>query len=154
MAFFSTFRCLVEPARRDSLSPRMKYKKPSPFFIVILIITSGAFAWIMWIQAEAAKYQTDLGPQIRSAYGFSHGSPYIKTGDYRVEVFTVYPDAGGILERAGFRNGDIVVSENITGFYKLLYQSKAKEVTVTVVDGGDGPPVEQRKTRVVSFAGL
>lgn len=113
--------------------------------IVLLLIL------IWWITSQAQLYQSEYGPGLRREFHFNHGSPYIVVEGERKEVFTIYPKLGGLLYEAGFRDGDIIVSESITGFYKLLYHSRGRQASVDVVDGGDGPPLEERELRVITF---
>lgn len=113
--------------------------------IVLLLIV------IWWITSQAELYQSKYGPELRREFQFNHGSPYIDVEGERKEVFTIYPKSGSLLYKAGFRDGDIIVSESITGFYKLLYHSRGKQVSVDVVDGGDGQPVEERELRVITI---
>jgi len=129
----------------------MKIKKPSITFVLIISIVLAGWVWIVWTKTNATKYQTELGPQIRGKFGFAHGSPYIKAGDKHIEVFTIHPKTDGLLHKAGFKDGDIVVDQTITDFYKMLYHAKGKVVEIKVVDGGDGLPIAQRKTRTISF---
>lgn len=113
-------------------------------FVFFLIATR-------WIANQAAFYQTEIGPQLREEFGFNHGSPYIQAGTDKVEVFTIYPKQNGFMHNVGFNEGDIIVSESITGFYKLLYQSKGKKVSVNTLMGGDGPPLDNREVKTLTF---
>lgn len=130
----------------------MKQKIRLGKFSITLIILAGLFlGWGRWIAYQASLYQGERGPELRRELGFGVGSPYIQTGDRRTEVFTIYPVADSVMETAGFRNGDIVLSTSITRFYKLLYHSRGKSVTVEVVKGGNGVALDQRKLRVITF---
>lgn len=91
------------------------------------------------------------GPELRSEFGFVSGSPYVRAGEKEVEVFTIHPVKGGYLDKVGFRDGDIVTSDSITGFYKLLYNSRGETVSVQVVKGGDGAPIDQREIKTLTF---
>lgn len=114
-----------------------------------LIFAAAGYAY--WTTYQGQKYQSHLGGDLRERLGFTHGSPYVIAGEEKIEVFTVYPEADGFLYAAGFRSGDIVTSESITGFYRLLYQNAGKPVSVVVVPGGDGPPISLRKKRKFEF---
>ncbi len=127
----------------------MKLGRSIGIFILAAIVLLLILIW--WITSQAQLYQSNYGPGLRSEFQFSNGSPYINAGGERKEVFTIYPKPGGLLHNAGFRDGDIIVSESITGFYKLLYHSRGKQVTVEVVDGGDGQPLEERELRLITF---
>jgi len=91
------------------------------------------------------------GPQVRenSRLAFHHGSPYIRAGGELVEVFTLYPKPESPLALAGVWAGDIVVSHTIREFYKLLHGGRGTSISITVVDGGDGPPLAERTARTV-----
>jgi hypothetical protein len=97
--------------------------------------------------AHAKALQEDLG--------FVHGSPYIRV-KWRLlsqEVMTfeqVRPE--GPLARAGIREGDIVADKSLwyVGFYRMLEAARGKEVVISVVAGGDGPPLTKRPVRKVS----
>ncbi len=127
----------------------MKTLKFSPLFIavVFLILLSGG--WVLWVEDQARTYQTELGPEIERQFGFVHGTPYISAGENRIEVLTVHPVPGGRLARAGFMAGDIVISENISSFYKLLHESGDTAISIDVVNGGDGAPIQQRSIRTL-----
>ena len=119
-------------------------------YSVVIVIVFFLIA-IKWITSQAALYQTELGSQLREEFGFSHGSPYIQSGTDKVEVFTIYPKPNSFMHDVGFSKGDIIVSESITGFYKLLYKSKGKKVSVNTVSGGDGPPLVDREVKTLTF---
>ena len=119
-------------------------------YSIVLVIAFFLIS-IRWIASQAELYQRELGTQLREEFRFSHGSPYIQSGRERIEVFTIYPEPNGFMHDAGFNNGDIIISESITGFYKLLYKSKGKKVSVDVVGGGDGPPLVDRDIKTLTF---
>jgi hypothetical protein len=91
----------------------------------------------------AAALQRDLG--------FGHGSPYVLVGNSRKELMTiehVTPD--GVFDRAGIRSGDIPLDDlSIAGFYRWLDASRGQTVTISVADGGDGPPLRERPKRSI-----
>ncbi len=131
----------------------MEKKKLAIRILVGSVLALGAtfVGMVGWILVEAGVYQVMYGPGLEQQFGFTHGSPYVDSGgDYR-EVFTLHPTKDGNLSKAGFEDGDIVRSHKITGFYKLLHQSKGKTVSVTVVEGGDGIRIEDRKERVLTI---
>ncbi len=43
--------------------------------------------------------------------------------------------------------GDIILGPSISGLYKLLHRGRGSEVRLVVVDGGEGPPLNQRPRR-------
>ena len=116
------------------------------YTVVTLIIGFLIFGW--WTSKQAHYYQTELGPQLRQQYGFATGTPIINIGGKRLEVLTIYPEKDGPLEKAGFKNEDIVLSTTLTGFYQSLHSQK-RPLSYTVVDGGDGISLKDRPTRTI-----
>lgn len=115
----------------------------------IAIGSLAALVGIIYVTAEMFYY---LGKPLEDDLGFRHGSPYLRCGDSIQEVFTIEAIVpGGIFDQAGIRDGDIVMGPSITGFYKLLHRNRGKEVTVHVVDGGDGPSLDDRPQRRIAF---
>lgn len=57
---------------------------------------------------------------------------------------------GGVFDRAGFRQGDVVLDLSINGLFKLLHRGRGEQVTIRVVDGGDGPPLNERPERTLT----
>ncbi len=105
------------------------------------------------ICARHLFYQDFIGAGLNSELGFTHGSPYVRCGDREQEVFTIESVApGGAFDRAGFCDGDIVVGTDITGLYRELHRNRGREVTVSVVEGGDGPPLAERPVRKLCLA--
>ena len=123
----------------------MKLLKTATITCVLLVAAFIVFG--VYVSSEAEEYQVRLGKPLESELGFAHGSPYIRNGESRLEVFTLHPVPGGALATAGVRNGDIPLDFGITGLYKHLHRNRGSEVTIRVVDGGDGPPLEQRTVR-------
>ena len=119
--------------------------------LVAIIIAGSFLIWAWWTSSQAHLYQSEYGYEIRREFGFTHGSPYVSTGKKEIEVLTIHPVKGGYLDKVGFRDADIVTSESITGFYKLLHKSRGRTISVQVVNGGDGAPIDQRETRTLTF---
>ena len=118
--------------------------------VALLVLLFGG--WVAWVMFEMVYYQAAVGASLNRGLGFTHGSPYVRCGGEVTEVFTIESvTAGGVFDRAGFRQGDIVRGRSITEFYKLLHRSRGREVTIEVVDGGDGPPLDQRPPRRITF---
>ena len=104
------------------------------------------------ILIQAWYYQIHIGRLLDADLCFSHGSPYVRCGGSEREVFTIDSvQLGGVLDRAGFQSGDIVVGMSITGLYRTLHRGRGGEVTVPVVDGGDGPALSERRVRQIRF---
>jgi S1-C subfamily serine protease len=68
-----------------------------------------------------------------------------------MDVSTVKP--GGAFAKAGFKIGDIFLDlherHSISELYELLENSRGKTITLRVVPGGNGPPLEQRPVRSI-----
>ena len=112
------------------------------------IIIFLCYGW--WVSDQAARYQTELGPQIRERFGFATGTPMVRAGNKSLEVLTLYPEPGGVMETAGVRQGDIVLSSSLTGLYRQLDKMDG-EVRIIVAEGGDGLPIEERPSREISL---
>jgi hypothetical protein len=115
-------------------------------------IVAALVAVAVFVTAQAWYYQLHVGRALDTDLGFTHGSPYVRCGESEREVFTIHsvqPD--GVFAQAGFTNGDIVVGMSITQFYRTLHHRRGEEVTVSVVDGGDGPALSERRVRQLRF---
>ncbi len=109
----------------------------------------------VWIPAEACYWQLHRGMPLEEDLGFTHGSPYVWIGDseWGTEVMTLEKvSPSGVLAKAGIKEGDIPLDDlSITEFYRMLVRSRGKTVTIKVVPGGDGPPLNERPVRTVTF---
>jgi hypothetical protein len=104
------------------------------------------------ITMQAWYYQLHVGRALDTDLGFTHGSPYVRCGENEREVFTIHSvQPAGVFAQAGFNNGDIVVGMSITQFYRTLHHGRGKEVSVSVVDGGDGAALSERRVRHLRF---
>ena len=110
---------------------------------VVYIIVVSLFAWLWWVflfpnwdQLNEGLYSQRKQEQ---KFGFTTDTPFVRDGTRHREVFTIYPTEGGFMEKAGFQDGDIVLTGDI---YKLLDDFRGKTVSIRVVDGGDGAPYE------------
>lgn len=106
------------------------------------------FVFGVYISVEAWYYQLRLGEGLRRDLGFEHASPHIRCGRRWVEVVTIaslVPD--GVFAQAGFRAGDIIKGPSISGLYKLLHRSRGGEARLTIIEGGNGLPLDQRPER-------
>lgn len=132
-------------------SVNVTLQKIAVAFAVVLF--ASAIIWYGWRIKDFFKYTVDLAPKIEQDYAFKIGTPYVKFGESSSEVLVIYPEEGGYLYQLGFRNGDIVISEDTVEFYKSLHKfsEDKKMMSITVVDGGDGLPLENRRKRVLTF---
>jgi len=121
----------------------------------IKIVCGGVAAFVavaVFITVQTCYYQLHVGSTLAADLGFTHGSPYVRCGDGEREVFTIHSvQPGGVFAQAGFTNGDIVVGMSITQLYRTLHRRRGGEVTVSVVDGGDGPALSERRVRQLRF---
>ncbi len=80
--------------------------------------------------------------------GFNYKVSRVNAGPDKVVVLTVHPFNGGLLEKAGFKDGDILLNLLDPSFKKLLKKlKKGVPVLIDVVEGGNGPSIEDRKIR-------
>ena len=119
--------------------------------IALVGLAAAFLVFALYVTSQAELYQSKLGHALERDLGFAHGSPYVRLGEHREEVFTLHPVPGGLLASAGARSGDIVRDFSITGFYKHLHQNRGAEVSVLVMDGGNGPPADLRAVRRIFF---
>ena len=134
-------------------------RKRAKYTLISVAIAASILSWILVggfvirIMREAYYYQCVLGKPLERELGFEHGSPYIHSGDEFIEVMAfenIKP--GGIFDLAGIKKGDIPIDDlSITEFFRMLENARGTEVTITVVSGGDGPPLEERPARKVTF---
>jgi hypothetical protein len=119
--------------------------------ILVGVLVLGLGTMIGWGLYQAHLYQGVYAPEIEKDLGFTTGSPWVKAGGENVEVFVIQPVAGGYMGKIGFQDGDIITSHSITEFYKMLYTQRGELVSVDLVDGGGGRPIEDRKVRTLRF---
>jgi len=103
-------------------------------------------------QRDAEFYQLH-GVRLQRDLGFKHGSPYVRVGGSTREVMTideVVPD--GPFARAGIQPADIVLDpKSIDSLYRALEGARGATLQITVVPGGDGPPLEERQARTLTL---
>lgn len=123
-----------------------------------VFISVGAFVLIILVFFAVSFYkemklQITLGPVIKKEFGFDTDSPYIRINGSRGEVGTIVNiKPGGVFDKAGFLENDILREPYLFGdLYLLLDSSRGKTVTIKVVPGGDGPPLKKRKVRAIKF---
>jgi hypothetical protein len=105
----------------------------------------------VYVVAEAHYYQGRLAQELRRDLGFEHGTAYRRDGRRTADVLIIASLVpGGIFDRAGFRVGDIIRGPSIGGLYKMLHRGRGRRVQITVIDGGEGPRLEQRPKRVIT----
>ena len=70
--------------------------------VLLAAIVAGFFVYRTWL------YQVKIGADLRRDLAFRHETPTIMSGSEREEVFALYPEVGGVMDRAGVEEGDIV----------------------------------------------
>ena len=111
--------------------------------VILAAVVAGYFVYRTWL------YQVKLGGDLRRDLAFRHETPTIMSGSEREEVFALYPEVGGAMDRAGVEKGDIVVSMSVTEFYRLAANSRGLAFGFSVIEGGNGVPLAHRKPRLV-----
>src|SRR5688572_2632459 len=124
------------------------------------LIRIGAVAFVLfgmgvvYVVGAAFYWQMLIGTPLERELGFQHGSPYVQEdgSSWDTEVLTIGSVVpGGVFDRAGFRSGDVVRELSINELFQVLHRGRGQQVTIRVVDGGDGPPLDQRPERVITF---
>lgn len=123
-----------------------------PLVIAALIPVLGLCGYGGWALFESYRYQNHYGPALETELGFHLEAPLVQAGDKNARVNVIVPIPGGYMEKIGFLPGDIITSHSATEFYKMLHQERGRVMTVNVVDGGDGAPIETREVRTRKFA--
>lgn len=116
--------------------------------IVLLAIVSLialTFVRSMYIQATLLR-------KIETQYGGYISGQYVTINHDHIEVLTLGPlTHGGVFQRSGVLDGDIVVGPvgDITSFLLLLDVPAGTIIYLDVVDGGNGPPLSSRPMRQI-----
>ena len=110
--------------------------------------------WVVYVICAAWYWQMSVGLPLERELGFQHGTPYIQEAgsSWDEEVLTVESVVpGGVFDRAGFKSDDVIRGLSINGLFQVLHRGRGQEVTIRVVVGGDGPPLDQRPERAITF---
>jgi len=119
--------------------------------LTLALAFSSFIGWGWWVGEQTRIYQIEKAPEIEASYGFKISTPQIRVHDKRRQVLAIHPDKNGLLYAAGFRDDDIILSHQITALYKALYNQGDKTLVFKVIDGRDGPPLNQRELRILSL---
>jgi hypothetical protein len=105
-----------------------------------------------WRITEECYYQAHLGPVIERDLGFESTTNTLNGG--RKYLLLVHIQQGGVMDRAGFRPYDIVVSRgSFTDFWRRLEESRGgPAVSITVASYSDPGVVWERPTRQLAVA--
>jgi hypothetical protein len=116
--------------------------------LLLIVVVGGLFMLVasFWWEMHV---QSTLGPEIEERYGFEIGTPYVQAGERSVEVIAIESiDAHKAFNLAGFAQWDIIVSHpSIAAIYRGLDVAPGEQVTLGVVRGWEGPPIEERPVR-------
>ena len=115
-------------------------------WIITAIIIAG-LSYGFWVTKQSRHWQGEIAPIYMELLGFTYGTPYVKAGLERIEVFTLHPDSGGVLEHQGVRDGDIVLDMRINDLFKALDSNRGGQINIRVTKGGDGIQIEERPVR-------
>jgi hypothetical protein len=83
---------------------------------------------------EAAKLQGEIYTTLENRYGFSSEMVITNTGENASKVVKIYPIKNGTFYKAGFRDGDQLLTYSKYKFYSLLHEKKGSSISVDVVD--------------------
>jgi hypothetical protein len=120
------------------------------FFRIAASVFVMGMALCATIVVEGFIYQGAIAKHLECDLGFGHAGTYIRSGNSAIgplSITGIVP--GGRFDQAGFQNGDIVIGQSATGFFKLLHKSRGQSVEIFVVDGGDGAILKERNKRRV-----
>ncbi|MBL1294028.1 MAG: hypothetical protein COB61_009165 [Thiotrichales bacterium] len=120
--------------------------------LTLAIVFSSFIGWSWWIGQQTELYQVELAPEIEATYGFKISTPQVRVHDRRRQVLAIHPEKNGLLYQAGFRDNDILLSHQITALYQALYNQQNQTLSFNVIDGGDGPPLNERELRTITLS--
>jgi len=121
--------------------------------ITIPEIVGGVFLLLFlasaYVTAEAYYYQWYLGRDLERDLGFRDGAAYLRVGR-RMHAAVAVEEVveGGVYDRAGIRRGDVLPDASHSDLFQLLHRHRGREVVLSIVDGGAGPPFCQRPRRL------
>ena len=111
-----------------------------------------ALIFAVWIMSrQAVELQSELYSRLESKYGFHSEIIEMEPGDARMDVLAIYPDKAGVLYRAGFRDGDIVLSHSKFEFYGLLYQKNGSTQPIEIVSDADRESMDRGVRKTILF---
>ncbi len=105
-------------------------------------------AWMIYLLCSLWYWQTTIGKPIEREFGFRIGTPVIQEeGRYwpREVVSIESLRWNGVFGQAGFRKGDIICGLSAKDLFKVLHRGRGEEVTLQVVNGGHGPPLNHAR---------
>ncbi len=99
-------------------------------------------------------WQVLVGEPLERDCGFRIGVPHVRengSSSPRPVVTIRSIEPAGVFDAAGFDEDDIVKGMTANELFQFLERGRGKQVSLTVVDGGDGPPLDQRQLRLITF---
>ena len=89
---------------------------------------------VMISSKEATKLQSELYASLENRYGFSSELVITNTGENGSKAVKIYPMKNGEFYKAGFRDGDQLLTYSKYKFYNLLHERKGSSISIDVVD--------------------
>lgn len=120
--------------------------------VIGFFVLSGAA--VAYVAVSAHYWQVLVGGPLERELGFELGTPYIVEdgSSSLVEVMAFESVApGGFFGEVGFKAGDIVRHLKLNDFFRTLHRGRGESVTIRIVDGGNGPPLDRRPERTLTF---
>jgi hypothetical protein len=78
---------------------------------------------------QASYYQEFLGRELEKDMGFRHGADCLPSGNpfgYTKAVSLISVAKGGVFAKAGFRAGDVLPEESLSGLFKRLHRCRGR----------------------------
>ena len=91
-------------------------------------------AGVIVTSQEAAKLQGEIYTVLENRYGFSSEIIITGTGENGSKVVQIHPIENGEFYKAGFRDGDQLLTYSKYKFYSLLHEKKGSSISIDVVD--------------------
>ena len=120
--------------------------------IIGLLALSGAA--VAYIALSSFYWEIVMGGPLEREFGFELGTPYIVEdgSSSLIEVLAIESVVpGGFFDQVGFKAGDIVRHQKLDDVFRTLHRSRGKSITIRIVDGGNGPPLDRRPERTLTF---
>jgi hypothetical protein len=126
----------------------------SAVIILLALLIVAWFTFSLCVVAASIYYVSLRGRALEKELGFRYGSaclPSSGLAGYTSSLALVSVVDGGIFDRAGFRQGDVLPDESVIGLFRTLHHRRNQVAELAVVDGGPGPPFHERPRRMIRF---
>jgi hypothetical protein len=110
--------------------------------------------WLIYAICASWYWQIRIGERMERELEFRIGTPVIQEDGttWPREVVSIESlRRDGVLGQAGLREGDIICGLSVGDVFKMLHRGRGGQVTLQVVNGGDGPPISLRQVRPITF---